>query len=229
MKTLYKKESARLKELFTEKSPYSQREFAKRYNLGTAGNLWQYLSGRRSLNAKIASSIAQALNIAVEDFSPRLAKEIAKLQVGTNVTPLDQEKYLRERKQLPLITFAQAGAMTNIADVMPDEYAETIDEYPEGCFAVKVSGDSMTPVFHDGNIAIIDPSRSPSTGCYVLAKSELPGIEEASLKQYFEVDFDEVGQPIFELRPLNPDYPSLHSERHKLQIIGFVTELIKKF
>ena len=142
---------------------------------------------------------------------------------------LDQEKYFRARKQLPLITFAQAGAMTNIHDVIPDEYAETIDEYPAGCFAVKVSGDSMTPVFHDGNIAIIDPSRSPSIGCYVLAKSDLPGIEEATLKQYFEVDFDEVGQPIFELRPLNPDYPSLHSERHKLQIIGFVTELIKKF
>ena len=229
MKTLYKKESARLKELFTEKSPYSQREFAQRYNLGTAGNLWQYLSGRRPLNAKIASSIAQGLNIAVEDFSPRLAKEIAALQVGTNVTPLDQEKYLRARKQLPLITFAQAGAMTNIHDVMPDEYAETIDEYPEGCFAVKVSDDTMIPVFHKGNVAIIDPSRKPEIRCYVLAKSDLPGFEEATLKQYFEVDFKEDGEPIFELRPLNPDYPPMHSERHKLQIIGFVTELIKKF
>ena len=229
MKTLYKKESARLKELFTEKSPYSQREFAKRYNLGTAGNLWQYLSGRRPLNVKIASCMSQALGIAVEDFSPRLAKEIAAIQGGANITILDAEEFERSRKQIPLISFIQAGTLTDISDLIPDEYIEAFGDHPDGCFALKVSGNSMTPVFDDGDVVIVDPSRSPKIGNYIIARSDLPGIDEATLKQYFEVDFDEEGRTIFELRPLNPMFPSVHSARHKLHIVGVVAELIKRF
>ncbi len=229
MQTLYEKESARLKELFKEKSPYSQREFAKRYNLGTPGNLWQYLSGRRPLNAKIASCISQALGISVDDFSPRLAKEIAALQGGASVRLLDPEEIERKRKQIPLISFVQAGELTDIGDLIPDEYIEAFGDHPDGCFALKVSGDSMTPVFDDGDVVVVDPSRSPKIGSYVVARSELSGMDEATLKQYFEVDFDEEGRTIFELRPLNPIYPSVHSARHKLHVVGVVAELIKRF
>ena len=229
MKTLYEKESARLKELFKEKSPYSQREFAKRFNLGTPGNLWQYLSGRRPLNVKIASCMSQALGISVEEFSPRLAKEIAAIQGGTNVTLLEPEEFERKRKQIPLISFVQAGALTDIGDLIPDEYVDAFGDYPDDCFALKISGDSMTPVFDDNDVVIIDPTRSPKIGSYVVARSDISGLEEATLKQYFVVEIDEEGRDIFELRPLNPSYPTLHSTRNKLQIVGVVCELVKRF
>lgn len=229
MKTIYEQESARLKELFTEKSPYSQREFAKKYNLGSHNNLSQYLNGRRTLNVKLASIVAGALGIEVADFSPRLAKEIAALQGGANVKLLDDEELARKKKQIPLISFVQAGSLTDVGDLIPDEYIEAFGDHPDGCFALKVSGDSMTPVFDDGDYVVIDPARCPKIGSYVVARSDMTGMAEATLKQYFEVDFDEEGRKIFELRPLNPMYPPMHSVKHKLHVIGVVAELIKRF
>ena len=229
MSTIYEQESAKLKELFLEKSPYSQREFAKRYKLGSHNNLSQYLNGRRTLNAKLASVLASALGVSISDFSPRLAKEIAALQGGASVRLLDPEEIERKRKQIPLISFVQAGALTDIGDLIPDEYIEAFGDHPDGCFALKVSGDSMTPIFDDGDIVVIDPTRSPKIGSYVVARSELSGMDEATLKQYFEVDFDEEGRTIFELRPLNSMYASVHSVRHKLHVVGVVAELIKRF
>ena len=215
MQTLYEKESATLKALFNEKSTCSQREFAKKHNLGTPGNLWQYLSGRRPLNARVASIISNGLGISVSDFSPRLAKEIAAMQGGANVKLLDSEKLARKKKQIPLISFVQAGSLTDVGGLIPDEYIEAFGDHPDGCFALKVSGDSMTPVFDDGDYVVIDPARCPKIGSYVVARSDMTGMSEATLKQYFEVDFDEEGRKIFELRPLNPMYPPMHSVKHK--------------
>ena len=44
---LQEKECQTLKALFNEKSTLSQREFVKKYDLGTPANLGQYLNGRR--------------------------------------------------------------------------------------------------------------------------------------------------------------------------------------
>ena len=187
------------------------------------------MSGDRPLNAKIASCAAKELGIAVEEFSPRLAKEIAALQGGASVRLLEPEEFERKRKEVPLISFVQAGALTDVGDLIPDEYIEAFGDHPDGCFALKVSGDSMTPIFDDGDVVVIDPTRPPKIGSYVVARSELSSMYEATLKQYFEVDFDEEGRTIFELRPLNPMYPSVHSARHKLHVIGVVSELIKRF
>lgn len=229
MLTIYEQESATLKRLFREKSPISQSQFAKEYGLGTAGNLWHYLNGRRPLNARVATVIANGLGISVSDFSPRLAKEIAALQGGANVKLLDAEELARKKKQIPLISFVQAGSLTDVGDLIPDEYIEAFGDHPDGCFALKVSGDSMTPVFDDGDYVVIDPARCPKIGSYVVARSDMTGMSEATLKQYFEVDFDEDGRKIFELRPLNPMYPPMHSVKHKLHVIGVVAELIKRF
>lgn len=229
MQTIYEKESARLKELFKEKSPLSQRDFAKKYGLGTPGNLWQYLSGHRRLNVKVASCMSQALGISVDDFSPRLAKEIAALKGGANLKLLDEEELAKKRKQIPLISYVHAGALTDVGDLIPDEYIEAFGDHPDGCFALKVDGDSMTPVFDEGDYVVVDPTRSPKVGCYVVARSWLDSMNEATLKQYFVTDFDEEGRTVFELRPLNNNYPTMHSARHKLQIIGVVAEAIKRF
>lgn len=229
MQSVYEKECARLKEIFKEKSPLSQRDFAKKYGLGTAGNLWHYLSGRRHLNIKIASCMSKALGVAVDDFSPRLAKEIAALKGGANLKLLDEEEISKQRKQIPLISYVHAGELTDTGDIIPDEYIESFGDHPDGCFALKVDGDSMTPVFDDGDYVVVDPTRNPKVGSYVVARSGLDGMAEATLKQYFVVDFDDEGRTVFELRPLNNNYPTLHSTRHKLQVIGVVAEAIKRF
>lgn len=229
MLPLHERECARLKELFDEKSKISQREFVRKYNLGTPANLSQVLLGRRPVNVKIASLMSQELGIPVDDFSPRLAKEIAALKGGANLKLLDEEELAKKRKQIPLISYVHAGALTDTGDLIPDEYIESFGNHPDGCFALKVDGDSMTPVFDDGDYVVVDPTRPPKVGCYVVARSDLEGMCEATLKQYFEVDFDEQGRTIFELRPLNSNYSSMNSARHKLHIVGVVAEAIKRF
>lgn len=229
MTPLYEKECATIRELFKTHSKISQREFVRKYGLGTPTNLSQVLLGRRPLNAKIASFMSQELGIPVEQFSPRLAKEIASLQTGATVEMISEEELQRRRKKIPLVSAVHAGELTDTGDLVPDEYIETFGEHPDGCFALRVSGDSMTPVFDDGDFIVVDPTKRPRVGSYVVARSELSGISEATLKQYFEIDIDEQGREIFELRPLNTGYSSMHSVRHKLHIIGVVTELIKRF
>lgn len=229
MKTIYEQEAATLKRLFKERSPISQKRFAEQYGLGSAGNLWHYMNGRRPLNAKVASVVAGFLGISVEEFSPRLAKEIEALKTGATVEMLDADEIKKKRKQIPLISYVHAGALTDSGDIIPDEYIEAFGDHPDGCFALRVVGESMTPVFDDGDYVIVDPGRAPKVGSYVVARSELSGLPEATLKQYFELSFDDQGRKIFELRPLNTGYPSMHSVKNKLHVIGVVTELIKRF
>lgn len=224
--TIYQQEANLLRALFAEKSKVSQRKFAEQNGLGTAANFGHYITGRRPMNAKIATAIAAGLGCQVADFSPRLAKEIEALQTG-NLTLLDRKEI--RRKRIPLVSSVHAGAATDSGDLIPDEYVEAFGEHPTGSFALHVEGDSMTPVFDGGDIVVVDPTRAPKIGCYVVARSEIAGLPEATLKQYFEVDFDEEGRTIYELRPLNPAYPTLHSIRHKMHILGVVAELIKRF
>jgi transcriptional regulator with XRE-family HTH domain len=69
-------EAATLKRLFQEKANMSQAEFAKKYRIGSAGMVWQYLNGRRPLNADVAAKFAKGLAVAIDDFSPRLASAV---------------------------------------------------------------------------------------------------------------------------------------------------------
>ena len=132
-------------------------------------------------------------------------------------------------KQIPLISFVQAGQLTNTGDLIADEYVICYGDASPTSFALRVKGDSMTPVFDEGDIVIVDDQRSPSVGDYVVARSELDALEEATIKRYYISGYDEHGREIFELRPINPDYPAMNSQQLKLKVIGVVVEAIKRF
>jgi len=70
----------------------------------------------------------------------------------------------------------------------------------------------------DGNV---DPDESPRLGDYVVAKN---GGEEATFKKYRPRGIDENGQEVFELVPLNDDYPTMNSGRQHIEIIGVMVE-----
>lgn len=64
----------------------SQEAFGARYDLGTQGNVWQYLHGRQPLNLEAALAFARGLHCQVADFSPRLARALTEPQT-TNGPP----------------------------------------------------------------------------------------------------------------------------------------------
>ena len=220
-------ECANLKRLFVEKATLSQRAFAEQYELGTAGNLNQYLNGRRPINLRVALIMAGALGVEIKDFSPRLAREVALINKN-HVDPVKAHV-----KKIPLIAFAQAGLPRETGQMpLPEscidegDYVYADSELPDGTFATTLVGRSMEPEFHEGDIIVVDPTLHPYPGDFVLAQREsqfTDGIE-STFKKYRPKGINEHGQNVFELVPLNPDYQVFRSDREHLEIVGVMVE-----
>jgi SOS-response transcriptional repressor LexA len=72
---------------------------------------------------------------------------------------------------------------------------------------------------------LIDPEVSPRPGDFVAAPIQTRG----NLQKYRVRGIDEAGQEIFELVPLNDDYPVMRSDEHHLVVIGTMLEHRRKF
>jgi len=128
-------------------------------------------------------------------------------------------------KHIPLISYVQAGAWTSIVDNFQpgdaDEFLLTDQELSDSAFALQIKGDSMLPEFKEGDRVIIDPLVQPNPGDFVVAKN---GDDEATFKKYRPRGVNENGTVLFELVPLNEDYPSLHSGVTPIVIVGTMVE-----
>lgn len=204
-------EATLLKELFAKHSKLSQKDFAKTFDIGTPALLWQYLNGRKALGLKAAIKIATGLGVDVGAFSPRLASELRD-PASPNVSAASGMQ-----KRIPILSDVQAGS-PNGGDV---------DE----CFALTIQGRSMEPDFVQGDIIIVDPSISPSPGDFVVASRVDPlcGGLEVTFKKYRPRSYNSRGQMVFELSPLNPDYPTYVSDADKLTVIAVLVEHRRKF
>jgi len=127
--------------------------------------------------------------------------------------------------RIPLISYVQAGVWTDVIDnYQPgdaDEYLLTDLELSGGAFALEIKGDSMLPEFKPGDRVIIDPNIFPQPGDFVVAKN---GDEEATFKKYRPRGVSERGDTVFELVPLNEDYPSMRSDVTPIRIVGTMVE-----
>lgn len=72
-------DAARLKKIWDARKPVNQATFGADHDIGGQAVVHQYLSGFIPLNARAASKFATGLGVAVDDFSPTLAQEIAAL------------------------------------------------------------------------------------------------------------------------------------------------------
>lgn len=129
-------------------------------------------------------------------------------------------------KRIPVISYVQAGNWREMCEQATTfdgnvEYVTaSVDIGPCG-FGLWLRGDSMLPQFKEGDLIIVDPDEAPQPGDYVVAKN---GSNEATFKKYRPRGIDENGQEVFELVPLNDDYPTMHSDRQHIQIIGVMVE-----
>ena len=191
----------------------------------TPQQIGEILNRKAGFGDKVTERIETKLNLE----SGYLDKPISTPETKPETQTKCLEKEGMPRRKVPLISFVQAGNLTNTGDLVADEYVLCYGDASPTAFALRVKGDSMTPVFDDGDIVIVDDQKAPTVGSYVVARSELDAIEEATIKRYYIAGFDDHGREIFELRPLNPAYPVMNSQQLKLSVVGVVVEAIKRF
>lgn len=139
---------------------------------------------------------------------------------STNVAPAPMGG-----RRVPVITSIQAGMWAEIVDsFQPGDAGDwllTDIELSDSAFALDIRGNSMEPEFKDGDRVIIDPEIAPQPGDFVAAKN---GEQEATFKKYRPRGMDAHGNIIFELVPLNDDYPTLRSDVQHIRIVGTMVE-----
>ena len=165
---------------------------------------------KRGMPAERHLDVALALGISVDSLFSG-APNVSPAPMGT--------------KRVPVITSIQAGMWAEIVDsFQPGDAGDwllTDIDLSDGSFALDIRGNSMEPEFKDGDRVIIDPEVAPQPGDFVAAKN---GEQEATFKKYRPRGIDARGNVIFELVPLNDDYPTLRSDVQQINIVGTMVE-----
>lgn len=180
---------------------------------GNDGNLSKIERGLLGYSDETIQKIAKALGCSVSDL-------FAGAEAGGNVTAVPIGT-----RRIPLISCVQAGAMTEAIDPYAAgdaaEWMLTDLDLSANAFALRIKGNSMLQEFREGDTVIIDPAILPLPGDYVVAKN---GENEATFKKYRPRGVNERGEQVFELVPLNEDYPSMRSDITPIRIIGTMVE-----
>lgn len=206
------------------------------------GNLSRVERGIQGYSDQIISKIAAALNVpsaALFAENDQVADLI--IQTGERVAFIEFKKTPPEAfdenvasaaigvRPIPVISAVQAGQLKDMenpyspGDGYSVEYTD--QKLSRWAFALEVEGESMLPLFKPGDRLIVDPDLAPQPGDYVIARN---GSDQATFKKYRPRGMDANGDMIFELVPLNDDYPTMRSDVEHLIVIGVVTEHRKK-
>jgi SOS-response transcriptional repressor LexA len=128
--------------------------------------------------------------------------------------------------RVPVIDYKQAAMWGRITtknksmDLFKD-YVITDFDVSKNSFAIRIKGDSMADLFSDGDVVIVDTALEPLPGDFVVAINHE---EEATFMKYRPRGANEKGEHVFELVPLNDDYPTIRSDVSPMEIIGVMVE-----
>lgn len=147
------------------------------------------------------------------------------LPAGRQVEPSNVAPAAIGTRRVPLISYVQAGCWTEASDTATVgdgfEYLLTDLELSGSAFALEIQGESMLPRFVPGDRVIVDPEVCPQPGDFVVAMN---GGQEATFKKYRPRGIDEHGNTVFELVPLNDDFPTMRSDQTTIRIVGTMME-----
>ncbi|MFQ1876310.1 LexA family protein [Aeromonas veronii] len=205
---------------------YSQEILGSRVGVSRV-SISQWERGENTPNGRYLNELASALGVTVDWLltgsgdTPQLPAEHPTPGYH-NVEPA----VIPQGKRIPVISYVQAGNWREMCEQATTfdgnvEYVTASVDIGSCGFGLWLRGDSMLPLFKEGDLIIVDPDEAPQPGDYVVAKN---GSNEATFKKYRPRGIDETGQEVFELVPLNDDYPTMHSDRQHIQIIGVMVE-----
>lgn len=191
------------------------------YSLGVYQNIED---GRSSMSRKMAERVAQELNCDVADLLSGSDHPTSNgVHFGTfgETPPVDVPPGMKV-KYVPLLSMAQCGTMGAYDDsaYAHDGFIAFNSDDPKA-FALKLAGESMTPVFSPGDVAIINPSKSPKNGGVVIAKLNEDNGSDVMLKL-----FQASGTSVT-LSSYNPAFPPMSFPRNAFAWIYPVKSVTK--
>ena len=113
--------------------------------------------------------------------------------------------------EIPLINKVTAGYPGSFTDLgyparVADEYVRAPDVHDPDAFAARVVGDSMEPMYREGDIVVFSPSRVVESGMDCFVRLE-PDSETTFKRVYFEVGDD--GAEMIRIQPINNAYGAM--------------------
>ncbi|MCX7132506.1 S24 family peptidase [Aeromonas sp.] len=202
----------------------SQVALAKKTGVsGTSVSKWE--SGLNQPKGRYLNDLAAALGVTVEWLltgNSSQSAEVGSKGAFSNTEPA----VVPSGRRIPILSYVQAGHWREMCDQAfgvdgNTEFVLAGIDVGQHAFGLWLRGNSMAPTFNEGDLVIIDPDESPRPGDFVIAKN---GSEEATFKKYRPRGIGLDGKEVFELVPLNDDYPTLYSDRQHIEIIGVVIE-----
>ncbi|MGL5597932.1 MAG: LexA family protein [Aeromonas sp.] len=193
----------------------TQEQLAEKLGV-TQGAIGHWLNKRREPAIDVILDIMRAL-------------DLRSINIGIDGTIVSDEPNMEltqiGSQPIPIISYVQAGVWTETSEIRSYDgnisYLTTDLDLGPRAFAIVIRGNSMESEFVEGDQVLIDPDEPLHPGNFVVAKN---GEEEATFKKYRPRGYGEDGQEVFELVPLNDDYPTMRSDRQPIQIIGSMVE-----
>jgi transcriptional regulator with XRE-family HTH domain len=143
-----------------------------------------------------AFKLAELLQLDVGVFDPLLAP-VARVDTSSEVHSIPVyrlESFLSERRGNENMLGTSEGELGEVLSVAPAR---------RKCIAVRMTDDSMSPIYGVGDTLIIDPTAEPRDKCRVLVSF---GDETAIVRQYNFRGVDRKGSLVFDLSTPNPDH-----------------------
>jgi SOS-response transcriptional repressor LexA len=195
--------------------------------IGVSGvSVGKWESGLNQPKGRYLNELAAALGVSVDWLltgkDGGTTAQTNELTTFANVEPA----LIPQGFRVPIISYVQAGHWREMCEQASTfdgnvEYVTVSVETGSRAFGLWICGKSMLPLFNEGDLIIVDPDEAPRPGDYVVAKN---GSIEATFKKYRPRGIDDNGHDVFELVPLNDDFPTLHSDRQHIEIIGVMVE-----
>lgn len=147
------------------------------------------------------AKILKATDTSISEFM-----ELVEVKSNKNIFPTGIYKQTAAQNSVPLIGFAQAGVGGFFDDggfpvgqgweeISPPTGAS------ESAYALKVSGDSMMPLYREGDIIIVDPAAQVRKGDRVVAKTREGEVLAKTLERRTS--------SVVELQSINPEHDTL--------------------
>ena len=198
------------------KKGFTPQTFAEKIGLNKA-TVYRLLSGQSGYGYSSLHKICEVLDVEPWEIAEGFKPPESHIRKSANKAP---------PKDLPLISWVQAGEFNGITDIFQpgdaDEWVPRLGIRDPNAFCLRVRGNSMAPKFEEGDIIVVSPNRRPENGDYVIAK--LIDSQEATLKQFYADDTYVI------LKPFNRAYEDIvitGKDLEQLRIVGVVVKAIK--